>query len=66
MKLSRASAAIISNEGNPGRTGILNGNLSGTENIPVIFTSYAVGTQLLDDRFQGVSEPFRVTGGDGG
>ena len=44
MKLSRASAAIIFNEGNPGRTGVLK---SGTENIPVIFTSYAVGTQLL-------------------
>src|SRR6185369_4202087 len=42
-----ASAAIIFNEGNPGRTGILNGSLSGDEHIPVIFTSYAVGTQLL-------------------
>ena len=42
-----ASAAVIFNEGNPGRTGLFNGALAGTENIPVIFTSYAVGTQLL-------------------
>ncbi|MBO0846478.1 MAG: M28 family peptidase [Nocardioides sp.] len=43
-----ASAAVIFNEGNPGRTGVFNGALSGDEQIPVIFTSYAVGTQLLD------------------
>ncbi len=42
-----ASAAVIFNEGNPGRTGVFNGGLSGNETIPVIFTSYAVGTQLL-------------------
>jgi hypothetical protein len=42
-----ASAAVIFNEGNPGRTGVFNGSLSGDEHIPVIFTSYAVGTQLL-------------------
>jgi hypothetical protein len=42
-----ASAAIIFNEGNPGRTGLFNGSLSGKERIPVLFTPYAVGTQLL-------------------
>jgi hypothetical protein len=42
-----ASAAVIFNEGNPGRTGVFNGGLSGAETIPVLFTSYAVGTQLL-------------------
>ena len=42
-----ASAAVIFNEGNPGRTGVFNGGLSGNEHIPVIFTTYAVGTQLL-------------------
>jgi hypothetical protein len=43
-----ASAAVIFNEGNPGRTGVFSGGLSGDETIPVIFTSYDVGTQLLD------------------
>jgi hypothetical protein len=42
-----ASAAVIFNEGNPGRTGVFNGSLAGTEQIPVLFTTYAVGTQLL-------------------
>lgn len=42
-----ASVAVIFNEGNPGRTGVFNGSLSGNEHIPVIFTSYAAGTQLL-------------------
>ena len=42
-----ASAAVIFNEGNPGRTGLYNGSLSGSEHIPVLFTSYDVGTQLL-------------------
>ncbi|WP_166658758.1 M28 family peptidase [Kribbella sp. VKM Ac-2571] len=42
-----ASAAVIFNEGNPGRTGLFTGGLSGDEHIPVLFTTYAVGTQLL-------------------
>jgi Peptidase family M28/PA domain len=42
-----ASAAVIFNEGNPGRTGVFAGSLAGTEHIPVLFTSYDVGTQLL-------------------
>src|SRR3954447_22310277 len=36
-----ASAVVIFNEGNPGRTSLFNGGLSGTEKIPVIFTSFA-------------------------
>jgi Zn-dependent M28 family amino/carboxypeptidase len=42
-----ASAVVIFNEGNPGRTSLFTGGLDGTETVPVIFTSYAVGTQLL-------------------
>jgi hypothetical protein len=42
-----ASAAVIFNEGNPGRTAVFAGGLAGTEQIPVLFTSYDVGTQLL-------------------
>ncbi|WP_231384123.1 M28 family peptidase [Cellulomonas sp. URHD0024] len=42
-----ATAAVIFNEGNPGRTGLYSGSLAGTETIPVIFTPYDVGTQLL-------------------
>ncbi|HET9648333.1 MAG TPA: M28 family peptidase [Microlunatus sp.] len=41
-----ASAAVIFNEGNPGRTGLFNGSLAGTEHIPVIFTTYEVGSLL--------------------
>ena len=48
-----ASAAVIFNEGNPGRTGLFNGSLAGTENIPVLFTSYAIGTQLLEQYVPG-------------
>jgi hypothetical protein len=51
-----ASAAVIFNEGNPGRTGPLNGSLAGTEQIPVVFTTYAVGTQLLGQYVPG-SQP---------
>ena len=42
-----ASATVIFNEGNPGRTSLFSGSLGGTEQHPVLFTSYAVGTQLL-------------------
>ena len=48
-----ASAVVIFNEGNPGRTGLLNGSLAGNETIPVLFTTYAVGTQLLDQYVPG-------------
>jgi hypothetical protein len=42
-----ASAVVIFNEGNPGRTALFVGGLSGDQHIPVVFASYAVGTQLL-------------------
>ncbi|GAA1577822.1 MULTISPECIES: M28 family peptidase [Kribbella] len=48
-----ASAAVIFNEGNPGRTSAFSGSLAGTEHIPVLFTSYAVGTQLLSQYVPG-------------
>ncbi|MFD7157913.1 M28 family peptidase [Kribbella sp. NPDC059898] len=48
-----ASAAVIFNEGNPGRTNAFSGSLAGTEHIPVLFTSYAVGTQLLSQYVPG-------------
>jgi len=48
-----ASAVVIFNEGNPGRTGVFSGSLSGDEHVPVLFTSYAVGTQLLGEYVPG-------------
>jgi hypothetical protein len=42
-----ASAVVIFNEGNPGRTGLFSGSLAGTEHIPVVFTTYELGTLLL-------------------
>src|SRR6188472_2811055 len=39
-----ASATVIFNEGNPGRTSLFSGSLAGTEQHPVLFTSYVVGT----------------------
>jgi Zn-dependent M28 family amino/carboxypeptidase len=42
-----ASAAIIFNEGQPGRTGIINGTLGGPAvTIPVLDTTFAVGEEL--------------------
>ena len=55
-----ASAAVIFNEGNPGRTGVFNGSLAGTETIPVIFTSYNVGTQLLAQYVPGTAPVITV------
>jgi Peptidase family M28/PA domain len=43
---AHAAAAVIFNEGNPGRTSLFSGALAGTEHIPVIFTTYDVGSQL--------------------
>src|SRR3954452_8691631 len=42
-----ASAVVIFNEGNPGRTDVFDGGLEGGEHIPILFTSYSVGTRLL-------------------
>jgi Zn-dependent M28 family amino/carboxypeptidase len=53
-KAAGASGVIIFNEGNPGRTGVLSGSLvdaSGNPiipTIPVAFTSFAIGSNLLD------------------
>jgi Zn-dependent M28 family amino/carboxypeptidase len=52
---AHASGAIIFNEGNPDRTELLNGSLQDAADrpivpdIPVAFTSYDTGKQLLDD-----------------
>ncbi|MDQ1392302.1 MAG: hypothetical protein QOF30_1279 [Acidimicrobiaceae bacterium] len=49
-----ASGVIIFNEGNPGRTGVLSGSLVDAAgnpiipSIPVAFTSFAIGSNLLD------------------
>ncbi len=49
-----ASGAIIFNEGNPGRTGVINGSLVDANGnpiiptIPVAFTSFAIGQNLLN------------------
>lgn len=48
-----ASAAVIFNEGNPGRTSVFSGSLAGTETIPVIFTSFQTGNQLWTQATQG-------------
>jgi hypothetical protein len=49
-----ASGVIIFNEGNPGRAGVLSGNLVDADGnrivptIPVAFTSFGIGSNLLD------------------
>jgi len=49
-----ATGVIIFNEGNPGRTGVINGSLIDANNnpfvptIPVAFTSWDIGKSLLD------------------
>jgi hypothetical protein len=55
-----ASATVIFNEGNPGRTSLFSGSLAGTEQHPVLFTSYAVGTQLLAQYVPGVGPVLTV------
>jgi Zn-dependent M28 family amino/carboxypeptidase len=55
-----ASGVIIFNEGNPGRTGVLSGNLSDAAGnpiiptIPVAFTSFATGQNLYNEYQQAV------------
>jgi hypothetical protein len=55
-----ASAVVIFNEGNPGRTGLFSGSLSGSETIPVLFTPYSVGTQLLSQYVPGAAPVLTV------
>ena len=55
-----ASGVIIFNEGNPGRTGVLSGNLVDAAGnrivptIPVVFTSFDIGNNLLNEYQQAV------------
>jgi Zn-dependent M28 family amino/carboxypeptidase len=55
-----ASGVIIFNEGNPGRTGVLSGNLVDAAGnrivptIPVVFTSFDIGNNLLNQYQQAV------------
>jgi Peptidase family M28/PA domain len=57
-----ATGVVIFNEGNPGRTGVINGSLlDGNNNpfvptIPVAFTSFAIG-QTLYNEFQAATPP---------
>src|SRR2546430_6191887 len=61
-KAAGASGVIIFNEGNPGRTAVLSGSLLDANNdpfvpdIPVAFTSFAIGKSLFD-AFQANSNP---------
>jgi Zn-dependent M28 family amino/carboxypeptidase len=50
-----ASGVIIFNEGNPGRTDVFGGSLSSVPTIPVAFTSFAIGTDLLTQYNQAVA-----------
>jgi hypothetical protein len=50
-----ASGVVIFNEGNPGRTGVLNGSLPTTPTIPVAFTSFAVGQDLYNQYNQAIA-----------
>ena len=53
-KAAGATGVVIFNEGNPGRTGVLNGSLLDANNnpfvptIPVAFTSFDIGSSALD------------------
>ena len=54
-KAAGAVGVVIFNEGNPGRTGVINSSLIDANNdpfvpdIPVAFTSFATGTSLLNE-----------------
>jgi Zn-dependent M28 family amino/carboxypeptidase len=50
-----ASGVIIFNEGNPGRTEVFGGSLSSVPTIPVAFTSFAIGSDLLSQYQQAVA-----------
>jgi hypothetical protein len=50
-----ASGVIIFNEGNPGRTDVFGGSLSSIPTIPVAFTSFAIGNDLLNQYKQAVA-----------
>lgn len=44
-----ATGVVFFNEGNPGRTGLVSSSLPDGVRIPVVFTPYAVGAQLLTE-----------------
>jgi hypothetical protein len=54
-----ATGVVIFNEGNPGRTAVLNGSLLDANNnpfvptVPVAFTSFAIGQQLYNEYHAG-------------
>ncbi|MFL5850399.1 MAG: PA domain-containing protein, partial [Solirubrobacteraceae bacterium] len=53
-KAAGATGVVIFNEGNPGRTSVINGTLLANNNpfvpdIPVAFTSFDIGNALLDE-----------------
>ena len=50
-----ASGVIIFNEGNPGRTEVFGGSLSSIPTVPVAFTSFAIGSDLLTQYKQAVA-----------
>ena len=57
-----ASAAIIFNEGQPGRTDLLAGTLGGNvRGIPVLGLSYADGAELVERRAGADDDRSRVT-----
>src|SRR5436190_3873886 len=52
VQLAQAAGAVgvvIFNEGNPGRTGVFNGNLGSVPIVPVAFTSFDKGASLLNE-----------------
>jgi hypothetical protein len=50
---AHASAVVIFNEGNPGRTDVFTGSLAGSETIPVLFTTYDAGVLLYNQATSG-------------
>ncbi len=47
-KAAGASAVVIFNEGQPGRTDAQGGTLGGPVDLPVVFSSYDVGAELVE------------------
>ncbi|MGZ6695655.1 MAG: M28 family metallopeptidase [Solirubrobacteraceae bacterium] len=62
-----ASGVIIFNEGNPGRTGVLSGSLVDAAGnpiiptIPVAFTSFDIGSKLLDEYKAGTAPVMKIS-----
>lgn len=56
-----AAAAVIFNEGQEGRTDVLNGTLGGRAAIPAIGISYALGKELFETRQENGFVSLRIT-----